>query len=88
MVTTCTKCNSGYALKKDGTCIKCINGCTGSCDPKDVTKCLGCHSNSEMNKLFKCDRCPAGCTSCLKSQCLSCSEGFTLTQEAGRMICK
>ncbi len=40
--TLCIQCKPGNALKLDGTCIKCLKSCSGTCNPKNITQCLSC----------------------------------------------
>ena len=39
----------GYGIKTDGGVVRCVRGCGGSCDPKDVSVCTGCPDGFELS---------------------------------------
>ena len=86
-VSICQQCARGFALKADGTCVKCLSSCTGECDPRNVVTCLSCSNGFQLaNNL--CVRCPIGCTSCANGACTTCEVGFELkANAAGSIIC-
>ncbi len=74
------RCSYGYALKNDGTCVKCLVGCTGECFPQDITQCRSCSPNFYLSNHYLCVRCPTGCYTCINSFCTICINGYTLTR--------
>ncbi len=75
----CLTCAPGTSLKTDGTCVRCLGSCSGSCDPKNISICLSCADGFELLN-NQCVRCSIGCATCYNGQCSVCLNGFTLGQ--------
>lgn len=67
--------------------MKCLRGCSGTCDPTNVTNSLSCALGYQTIDGV-CTKCGTGCKTCSGSTCSECSIGYKERKDgSGRRVC-
>lgn len=66
--TRCLECQDEFTLDGDGACIRCIMGCSGTCNPYNISQCVKCAAKSYLSNGV-CLQCPKGCSGCVDGSC-------------------